>query len=173
MRSAILICKNNVRPKTYSETKLEEEARKVIIQFGKDKLGEYSIGPDDILSQFKFHGLSKAFKKLQTQEGLSYDEELAVINFADAFTSVSLCQKIVGKEVVEIAKKVNKHKHTRACRKYQTECRFSFPKYPVWKTLISYPNKPLSDIDKSKFSKILADVKEVLLDEGAINKIII
>ena len=66
---------------------------------------------------------------------------------------------------------MNQHKHTKACRKYQSSCRFSFPKYPVWKTLITDPNSTVSVKEKTKYEKILKDVQDVLTDDSTVNKI--
>ena len=171
VKKSIVICKNNVRPKTLIESKEEEVARDIVAKFGREKLQDKSSDVDDILSRFKFKGLTKAFKKFQTQESLSCDEETAVVSFANKFTSVCLNPQVVGKEVVNIVKKVNQHRHTKACKKYQTECRFAFPKFPVWKTLISSPNKTLSDEEKASHEKILTKVGEVLSNQDLIDKI--
>ena len=77
----------------------------------------------------------------------------------------------MGKKVVDIVKKVNQHKHTKACRKYSTNCRFDFPKFPVWKTIIARPNTGVSNKEKDNYAKILHDVREKLLDDEAINRI--
>ena len=67
---------------------------------------------------------------------------------------------------------MNQHKHTKACRKYSSECRFSFPKFPVWKTLIARPWSEISDKDKENYRKILHNVKEVLLNEELVESIL-
>ena len=166
---SLLKCKNNQQFKSEKEIMEEEKAKDVIILFGQRKLKLESVA--EILSKFKFIGLTKAFKKFQTHEELLDFEETAVINFANRFTSVCLCPAIVGKEVVEIVRKVNRHGHSKSCRKYTTPCRFFFPKYPIWKTLISSPNKFVNEADAAKFNKILKDVKELLCDEEVIQKI--
>ena len=79
------------------------------------------------------------------------------------------CPSILGEKFVDIVSKVNQHRHTKACRKYHTSCRFSFPKYSVWKTLITNPSINTSEQDKAKYDKILNDVKEVLTDEDVVN----
>jgi len=171
LKDAIYLCKDEVRPKTYQNTIAEEQAKKVVLKFGKEKLNIVQDKLDRVLSKFSFVGLTSAFKKFQSHEELTTTEETAVLNFADKFTSVSLCPSVVGKEVVGIVQKVNQHRHTKACRKYDTSCRFYFPKYPAWKTLITKPNSSISDSEKAKFDKILKDIKDVLLDSNAIHKI--
>ena len=171
LKDAICLCKDEIRPKTYQNTIAEEQAKKVVIKFGEEKLNIVQDKLDRVLSKFPFVGLTSAFKKFQSHEELTSTEETAVLNFANKFTSVSLCPSVVGKEVVEIVQKVNQHRHTKACRKYDTNCRFSFPKYPVWKTLIAKPNSSISESEKAKFDKILKDVKDILLDSNLIHKI--
>ena len=149
----------------------EERSREVVIKFGKETLSEDLTDCDTILSKFKFIGLTTAFKKFQTREDLLYFEESAIINFANKFTSVSLCPQIMGKKVIDIVKKVNQHRHTKACRKYSNSCRFDFPKFPVWKTIIAKPNRVISDNEKEKYAQILHDVRQTLLDEKTIDLI--
>ena len=80
-----------------------------------------------------FEGLASAFKKFRNGTRLESDEEMAVINFIDQFTTVSLNEDEVGKEVVRIVKQVNIHGHTKTCRKIiELLCRFGYPKFPIW-----------------------------------------
>ena len=60
-----------------------------------------------------FEGLASAFKKFHNGTKLDSDEEIAVVNFIDAFTTVSLNEDEVGKEVVRIMKQVIIHSHTK------------------------------------------------------------
>ena len=92
---------------------------------------------------------------------LNYEKE-SVINFANTFTSVCLSPKVIGDDVVDIVKLVNIHSHTWACRKYGTASRFSFPKFPMWKTLLASPVNLLSEEEISKCENILKDVKNIL-----------
>ena len=121
----------------------------MVVKFGREKLSNTFVNSDDILSKFKFLGIRSAYKKFQTHESLLDHEENAVINFANKFITVCLAPKVVGKKVAEIAKKVNLHRHTKACKKYSTDCRFSFPKFPVWKTIVASPNSSISDKEKA------------------------
>ena len=171
VKDALRICVNTVHPKTYENSTAFDQAKELLISFFEDKLESQHEDYDMVLSRFKFIGLSQAFKKFQNQEELLDYEEKAVTNFAEKFTSVSLCPSVVGEKVVNLVKKVNKHRHTKACRKYGTDCRFSFPKFPIWKTAIM--NSSSLDMEKegSKFKKILSDVRKLLNDEEAISKI--
>ena len=102
---------NNEAIKTDKQIQEEEHAKEFLIKFGQQKLKIESANYEEILSKFKFIGLTKAFKKFQTHEELLDYEEKAVINFTNKFTSVCLCPAVVGREVVDIVRKVNKQKH--------------------------------------------------------------
>ena len=52
-----------------------------------------------------------------------------------------------------------------------TICRFKFPKFPIWKTLISSPNKSISEEERALYEQILKDVKDILDDEDLIEQI--
>ena len=86
-----------------NDEELPNTLQKTIEQFGKERLKKHT--KEEVLSKFKIFGLTKAFKKFQTNEELTGCEEKAVINFANTFTSVSLNPATVGKKVVEIVKK--------------------------------------------------------------------
>ena len=58
-----------------------------------------------------FKGISSAFKKFRNERDITEEEENAVINYIDQFTTVSLCADEVGKEAARIAEEVNKHHH--------------------------------------------------------------
>ena len=93
-----------------------------------------------------------------------------MINFIDEYTTVSLCEAEVGEEVVRIAKEVNQHHHTKTCKKHSPKCRFRYPKYPVWKTILFKPY-PSCEFDEERDNNLkycaetLKKVKELLEDE--------
>ena len=122
-----------------------------------------------------FNGIKEAFKKFRNGEAL-HDEESAVIAFIDKFTTVSLCADEVGQDVVDIVLSVNTHHHTKTCKKGHRKCRFRYPKFPIWKTVLVKPY-PACEFDEERdnnlkyFSDTLTKVKEVLEDEEIINKI--
>ena len=96
-------------------------------------------------------GLSAAFKKFQTKQELLEHEELAVIRFVDRFTTCTLNEAVIeskledntlkkrAKDIVKIVEEVNRHRDTKSCRKYNTKFRYGFPRFPIWKTIISRP----------------------------------
>ena len=71
-----------------------------------------------------FEGLVEAFKKFKYEEFGDLDDDRPVINFIDQFTTVSLNEDEVGKEVAKIVEEVNKHHHTKTCNKTTPNCRF-------------------------------------------------
>ena len=95
--------------------------------------------------------IKAAFNKFRHDDNLSAEEEMEVIKFIDTFVTCSSdkdeakkllireCgdKNAVAEKAVDIAKTVNKHKHNRTCRKYNTKCRFNYPKYPSTRTIIT------------------------------------
>ena len=122
-----------------------------------------------------FKGIKSAFKKLRTEENLTEEEENAIINFIDQFTTVSLNADEVGSEVARIAEEVNKHHHTKTCRPLP-KCRFRYPKFPIWKTVLVKPYKTEFTEEKahfmSKYEDTLKKVQELLEDNDVIDSII-
>ena len=121
-----------------------------------------------------FKGIQSAFRKFRSQIELNEDEEQAVVNFVDQFTTVSLCADEVGKEVVRIVEEVNKHHHTKTC-KPKPKCRFRYPKFPVWKTVLVKPYKCEFGEEREhylkKYAKTLSKVHEQLEDQELIDSI--
>ena len=134
-----------------------------------------------LLSNLKYiyplYGLRSSLRKLHKGEHITDDELETVIFFIDTFSTVSLHPSIVGPVVAAIAQKVNQHWHTKTCRKYQTICRFNFPKLPSYKTIIARPpTNSLNEQEKksleAKYSAITKRVKEVLEDKDVVESIL-
>ena len=106
------------------------------------------------------------------------DDELArVVNSVYFFITVRLHPAIVGLLVAPIAKVVNHHRHTKTCRKYQTVCRFKFPKLPSYKTVIARPpRKDMTDQKKKsveiEHEAVIKKVQEVFENKETIEKIL-
>ena len=66
--------------------------------------------------------LKSAFKKFRNYDILNNDEINCDQTFIDKYTTVSIHELSVGKEVAKIAKEVNKHHHTKTCRKHGSKC---------------------------------------------------
>ena len=82
----------------------------------------------------------------------------------------------VGEDVSQKVLEVNKHTHTKSCRKYDTQCRFLYPKYPFFKTLIAVPIEGNNDTErKDKLKKprtTFRKVGEILNDVNSVDEII-
>ena len=65
-----------------------------------------------------FTHLKRAFKKFRNNEHLSDTETNCVKMFIDRYTTVSIHEETVGKNVAKIAHEVNKHHHTKTCLKH-------------------------------------------------------
>ncbi len=112
-----------------------------------DKEGENLC---DLKLLYPLYGLQSTLKKLHKNEEPTKEELQIVVKFVDAFSTVSLHPAIVGSIVADIAQKVNKHRHTKTCRKYKTVCRFNMPKLPSKVTMIARPpGQNITDNKKS------------------------
>ena len=137
----------------------------------------------DLKLIYPLYGLKTALHKLHKGMEPTQDEMDIVARFVDSFSSVSLHPAIVGPIVAGIAEKVNKHQHTKTCRKYNTVCRFNMPKLPSFQTLIAKPLKnntaeapektaAVKKAVETKHSAVIKIVKEVLNDKEAIHEIL-
>ena len=123
-----------------------------------------------------FKGLSEAYKKFKNDNFGDDDNDRPVIEFIDEFTTVSLNQDEVGRRVVQIAKEVNTHHHTKTCKKCSPNCRFKYPRFPCWKTVLVRPYPP-TDFPEEKennlkyYSEILNIVKVLIDNEKLIQSI--
>ncbi len=131
----------------------------------------------DLKLLYPLFGLKASLRKLHEGEDISKEEIATVTMFIDSFSTVSLHPAIVGDIVAKIAQKVNRHHHTKTCRKYQTACRFKFPKLPSVKTIIAIPSsKNVTESEKksleAKHSVVIKKVKEVLDNKDLIKLIL-
>ena len=87
---------------------------------------------------------------------------------------MSLCADEVGQEVARIAKEVNKHHHTKTCKPLP-KCRFRYPKFPIWKTVLVKPYKCEFGEEREhylkKYADILNEVQLLLEDQELIDSI--
>jgi hypothetical protein len=120
-------------------------------------------------------GLRAAFTKLRKNGKLNNDDKRALTRFIDEFTTVSIHGNTIGKTVAKMAQEVNKHHHTKTCRKHDTTCRFSYPRFPAPHTIIVEPCEAQSTEEKDalmiQYRETLRKVKEVLENEDVVNKI--
>ena len=124
-----------------------------------------------------FANLTRAFKKIRHEKVLDQDDKTALRNFVNEYTTCSLSPSIVGADVARIAFEVNRHHHTKTCKKYlqqlleQNICRFGYRKYPFPETIIVEPCRYSGDEREKKFQKwseILSKVKEVIENDEII-----
>ena len=127
-----------------------------------------------------FPGVKQAIDNIKNS--IPSAEDLKCLEqFTDNFITVDLTNP----EVKDIVSEVNVHKHTRACHTKGPFCRFSYPKFPTTKTIISQPYKnmnltdddgnQLGDDEKKKlYLKLqakMSKVKEHLENEEFINEL--
>ena len=121
------------------------------------------------------HGLKGAFKKLRHDLKLNSIEIQSLTRFIDTYTTVSIHENTVGNVVAKIAEEVNRHHHTKTCRKHDATCRFGYPRLPAPYTMIVVPCTAETQQEKEKllvkYQKILRKVKDVLEDEDAVKEI--
>ena len=113
--------------------------------------------------------MNQAFKNLKSYNALKSNEIRQIIAFSDQFTTCSLdinkvkekihrplCdvaesennddyKNFIAQKVIDIVQIVNKHHHTKACRKHLTKCRFHYPKFPSTKTILAVPVSKIYD----------------------------
>ena len=70
-------------------------------------------------------------------------------------------KKNISEHIAKTVSEVQVHHHTKSCRKYGTNCRFNFPKFPTKETILAIP------VDK--LSKYIEDDKWVLADDDSEN----
>ena len=188
--SKVMMGKNNPMHVKYYTYKVEFQDRGAghihgTLWLGLDKIEKLiKDEPDDELRPKKedeqnkegwMHGLKDAFKKLRNNGILNIDDIKSLTRFIDEYTTVSIHENSVGKDVAKIAQEVNKHHHTKTCRKHDTTCRFGYPRFPAPYTIIAKPCHAESIEEKEeiliKNRLILKKIQDVLEDEDAIKKI--
>ena len=140
--------------------------------------------------QKSLENLEQAFKSLRQKGELSGEEEHALINFAEMFTTCTLnCEKAAehlrmeentkeeGRKIIQIVEQCQVHHHTKTCRKGgANNCRFNFPKYPMWKTVLAGGVSGDTPEDKeekiARNHTILRRVQEILESEDNIESIL-
>ena len=118
------------------------------------------------------HGVAWIEKEFLSSRGIKgnlMDNEKAAIALADELISCRLPDQ-EEKPLGPIVEEVQKHKHTKSCRKYNGNCRYGFPKLPSPITLIAKPiefTQPNLTDDEKKLKKeraedVLRAAKELL-----------
>ena len=130
-----------------------QKMERLVLTEGKLKMQD---NPDDD-SECPLEGLSGVFKKLRTDEEMDEEERQTLTTFIDSFITVSINPNIVGEDVAKSAQEVNKHRHTRTCEKFSSECRFNYPKFPSPFTIIA---QPMKETGKKRTKKLENELKE-------------
>ena len=105
----------------------------------------------------QFPGLQNVMSKLKVSSILSEDDKDVAANFVDAFVTCSLDIDAL----TDTVKEVQTHSHTPTCSKHNTICRFGYPRFPSYKTLIAQPlNK--KDFTESGYKKENKRLKDIL-----------
>ena len=123
----VMMGKNNPMHVKYYTYKVEFQDRGAghihgTLWLGLDKIENLiRDGPDDELRPKRedegekdgwMHGLKDAFKKHRNNGILENDDTKTLTKFIDEYTTVSIHENSVGKDVAKIAQEVNKHHHT-------------------------------------------------------------
>lgn len=133
--------------------------------------------------------LEKAFKSLRQNEELPEEEKQSLIKFAEKFTTCTLNGSKAtehldneedienqGRQIIQIVKQCQIHHHTKTCKKRDGNCRFNFPKFPMWKTILAGGVSSQTPEDReesiSKNHSTLQRVREVLEDKETMNIIL-
>merc|ERR1712082_99497 len=119
---------------------------------------------------------------------LTDEEKESLIKFTDKFTTCTLNPYKVkehieinasveeGREIIQIVRDCQLHHHTKTCTKKGGKCRFSYPKLPFWKTVLSQrvTGESSEEIEELqlKYEKIIKAVEEVIQTEEVIDNIL-
>ena len=116
-------------------------------------------------------GLAESFTKLRNDKPLSEENLQSLCNFITQFVTVSTHIPTVGKDVAEIALQVQNHRHTKTCKKYNSVCRFHFPRPPSPRTIIRIPVKKEQRSIYVKAQKLIEKVMEVVTEPKTVEEI--
>ena len=128
-------------------SELIKKERRVGIILSKD---DENSEKDDKSTEDVNH-LENAYKSLRENKSLSTDEENALTDFVDRSVTCTLNPELAAKmvdvkknredglKIIKIVKEVQVHHHTKSCGKRgcTSACRFRFPKFPMWKTIMT------------------------------------
>ena len=76
---------------------------------------------------------------VDNKEILSHEEKQRVTDLADDLISCQLMELPNDGNYRKVVSEVQKHHHTKSCRKYNGQCRYGFPKLPSRKTILAQP----------------------------------
>ena len=112
-----------------------------------------------------FPGIQSIMTKLRVSAKLDERDKDVMQNFIDTFVTCSLDEE----GVADIARSVQKHRHSNTCYKRGRTCRFHFPRFPSERTIVAQPldqndfaSQEEYTEEKKRLQDILLKVKEVL-----------
>ena len=99
-------------------------------------------------------------EKFLDSSGVLKCNEKLIEELIDKWISVSLTNK--DERLNALVKEVNCHtpNHTKSCKKYNTTCRFGFPKFPSNKTYLTQPH--YDDLEEDEKKKKIEEAKQTL-----------
>ena len=136
--------------------------------------------------------LENSYRSLRENKPLSEAEENALIDFVDRSVTCTLNPQLAAKmidvnktkedgmKIIEIVKAVQVHHHTKSCKKNgcAATCRFRFPKYPMWKTILTIFHMDEDDPEARKERReqhtiLLKKVMDVLEETEVMDEIML
>ena len=169
--------------KKVSELIKEEKKAGIILPIDNNDMENTSS--DEVVSH-----LENAYRSLRENKPLIEAEEDALVDFVDRSVTCTLNPELAAKminvnydkehglKIVKIVKLCMVHYHTKACRKYgsSAKCRFRFPRFPIWKTIVTTTQlkeetEEERDIRLHKHKNVLDSVLKILDDTEKIDMI--
>ena len=131
------------------DARVKSFIQNILLGPGKDQLGEAKIPISKFSYRVEFqarglphiHGvcwIQQDYLTLKNIKADLMDNEEEAIKIADQLISCRLPTNDE-KPLGQIVDEVQRHKHTKSCRKYDGNCRYGFPKLPSSKTIIAKP----------------------------------
>ena len=128
---------------------------------------DWSRFPEEVIPRRQIKLIEEALERIRLERKLDPNHCEAICLLADTVISCSVKLPITYDKM-----KVQKHRDTKACHIESTgECRFHFPQYPTYKTVVSAPSNVLyedeveRDARMTRAREILKKVKAVLTDK--------
>ena len=139
----------------------EERKVGVILSNKESSEEEYSTIEEEEIPTKDVNHLENAYRSLRENVPLSETEENSLIDFVDRSVTCTLnpeqAAKMIdvnktkedGMKIIKIVKEVQVHYHTKSCKKNgcTVNCRFRFPKFPMWKTILTKSQMDETDPD--------------------------
>ena len=113
--------------------------------------------------EYLYPGLKMTFLKLKERKQLSCKDVKSLISFLQETITCTLSverlmkfglSKKRAEFICKVVQEVNLHHHTKTCRKFNTICRFKYPRYPSnFHIIAQEPSNKMSEEEKDSFWK--------------------